>query len=165
MCSKANLLTPGYSAGKYSIYCRVPSKENRQLMLKRPNSLMAFRQGDISGSIRAEGQWSAHGHSSLVCDEVIGWCFGNLNHQPSGSNQSGVYVLCCGQNVVNILHWVGILASAKQLKGICQIVMYISEGELGISLWLCLITELFKLSLLFLLNYFSFVSAFLHFSN
>ena len=37
-----------------------------------------------------------------------------------------------GQYVVNILHQVGILASAKQLKGMCQIVLYISEEELGV---------------------------------
>ena len=25
--------------------------------------------------------------------ELTGWCFSNLNHQPSGFNQSGFYVL------------------------------------------------------------------------
>ena len=31
--SKVNLLTPGCGEGKYSVYCRTPSKENGQLML------------------------------------------------------------------------------------------------------------------------------------
>ena len=39
-CSKASLLTPGCGVEKYSAYCQAtnmrPSKENRQLMLKRP---------------------------------------------------------------------------------------------------------------------------------
>ena len=35
-CSKANLLTTGCGEGKYSIYCRVSSKEKEQLTLKRP---------------------------------------------------------------------------------------------------------------------------------
>ena len=39
-CSKANLLTPGCGVEKYSAYCKEtnmgPSKENGQLMLKRP---------------------------------------------------------------------------------------------------------------------------------
>ena len=34
--SKAAVLTLGCGEGKYSIYCRLPSKENGQLMLKRP---------------------------------------------------------------------------------------------------------------------------------
>ena len=35
-CSKASLLTPGCGEGKYSVGCRVPSKENGKLVLKRP---------------------------------------------------------------------------------------------------------------------------------
>ena len=30
---------------------------------------------------------------SLVVGEITGWGFGNLNHQPSGVNQSRFYVL------------------------------------------------------------------------
>jgi len=36
MYSKANLLIPVCNEGKYSIYCRAPSKKNGQLMFKRP---------------------------------------------------------------------------------------------------------------------------------
>ena len=31
-CNKDNLLTLGCSEGKYSVYCRAPSKENGQLI-------------------------------------------------------------------------------------------------------------------------------------
>ena len=30
--------------GKFSMYCRAPSKESRKLVLKDPNSSMAFRE-------------------------------------------------------------------------------------------------------------------------
>ena len=33
---KADLLILGYCEGKYSVYCRAPGKENRQLVPKRP---------------------------------------------------------------------------------------------------------------------------------
>ena len=36
MRSKANLMTAGHGIEKYSVYCRSPSKENAQLVLKRP---------------------------------------------------------------------------------------------------------------------------------
>ena len=68
--------------GKYSIYCRAPSKENGQLVLKRP---------ELSGKGFKGNTWG-EGCSSciflqLVGCEVAGWCFRNLNHQPSGCNQ------------------------------------------------------------------------------
>lgn len=48
MCSQAHLLTVGCGEGGFSIHCKVlnvgPSKDIRQLVLKRPNPLMAFRE-------------------------------------------------------------------------------------------------------------------------
>ena len=41
--SKDNLLTPGCGEGKNSIYCWVPSKENGQLVLKRPKLSYGFQ--------------------------------------------------------------------------------------------------------------------------
>ena len=35
-CSKANILILGCGEGKCNIYCRAPSNESRQLVLKRP---------------------------------------------------------------------------------------------------------------------------------
>ena len=43
-CSKVNLLTPGWGEGKISVYCRAPSKQNGQLMLKRPKVPDGFQR-------------------------------------------------------------------------------------------------------------------------
>ena len=51
-CSKANLLTPGWGEGKYSIYCRVPSKEKRQVMLKGLELPDGFHGRGFKGSVR-----------------------------------------------------------------------------------------------------------------
>ena len=50
--SKANLLTLGYSEGKYSIYCRAPSKENGQLTFKSPKLLNGFQGRGFKGKVR-----------------------------------------------------------------------------------------------------------------
>ena len=47
-CTKANLLILSCIEGKCSVYCRVPSKESRQLGFKRPNSLKVFWLGGLS---------------------------------------------------------------------------------------------------------------------
>lgn len=51
MHSKANLLTPGCDEGKYSDYCRTPSKENGQLRLKRPELLHGFQEKVFKDSV------------------------------------------------------------------------------------------------------------------
>ena len=38
-----------HGVGKYSINYRAPSKENGQLMLKRPNYLIVFKEGFLKG--------------------------------------------------------------------------------------------------------------------
>ena len=53
MCSKANL-TPGCGEGKY-IYCRVPRKENVQLVLKRPELPDGFQGRVFKGTIKDVG--------------------------------------------------------------------------------------------------------------
>ena len=44
MYSKANILTLDYTEGKYIINHRVSSKENGQLMLRRPKLFDGFRE-------------------------------------------------------------------------------------------------------------------------
>ena len=86
----------------------------------------------------------------LAGGEVTGWRLGNLNHQPSGSNQSGVCVL-----VVSVWSPSSTregLGSWKTCVQLYCIYWYLQE-ELG----LCFITELL------FLDCFSFVSAFPHF--
>ena len=51
-CGEASLLTSGWGEGKYSIYCRVPNKENGQLMLKRSELPNGFQGGGFKGSVR-----------------------------------------------------------------------------------------------------------------
>ena len=51
-CSKANLLTLGCGEGKYSIYCRVPSKKNGQLMLKSSELPNGFQGRVFKGKVR-----------------------------------------------------------------------------------------------------------------
>ena len=50
--SKVVLLTLGCSEGKFSVHCRVPSKENGQLMLKRPELPDGFQGRGFKGSMR-----------------------------------------------------------------------------------------------------------------
>ena len=90
---------------------------NGQLMLKRPRLLDGFQGRTFKGNICGEG-CSVWTFLWLVGGQVTGWCFWNLNHQPSGSRQSSVYLLVV--HVVTILHpwsrgW-GFLASAENSK-------------------------------------------------
>ena len=42
--SKTNLLILAFDEEKCSVYGRMPSEESRQIVLKRPECLMAFRE-------------------------------------------------------------------------------------------------------------------------
>ena len=46
------LLTLGCSEGEFSVRCRVSSKENRQLMLRRPELRDGFQGRGFKGSVR-----------------------------------------------------------------------------------------------------------------
>lgn len=50
MCSKANLLTPGYGEGKCSVYCRCQAGSSGQLVLKTPEPpfLMGFMKAFLN---------------------------------------------------------------------------------------------------------------------
>ena len=54
-CSKSNLLTPGSSDGKCSIYCRAPSKESRWILLERLKFLKGICQGKVFKDRLKEG--------------------------------------------------------------------------------------------------------------
>ena len=51
-CNRANLVTPGCGEGKYSVYCKAPSKENGQLVLKRPECPEGFQGRVFKDSVR-----------------------------------------------------------------------------------------------------------------
>ena len=69
-----------------------PSKENRQVMLERPELPDGFQGIVFKGNVwgRAAGCMTVFW---LVGGEVTGWCFQNLSHRPSVSSQSGVSCL------------------------------------------------------------------------
>ena len=52
MHGKVSLLTPGCGEGKYSVDCRAPSKENGQLMLRRPELPNPFQGRGFKSSVR-----------------------------------------------------------------------------------------------------------------
>lgn len=68
--SKANLLTLGHGEGKCNVYCKVPSQESRQLVLKRPILLHGFQGNVFKDGIREQG---CAVHDQLVDILVIGW--------------------------------------------------------------------------------------------
>ena len=65
--SKDNLLTPGCGDGKCSVYCRAPSKESRQLVLKRPDG---FQGKVFKDRVRERG---CGVHDQLLDILLIGW--------------------------------------------------------------------------------------------
>ena len=87
---------------------------------KGPNSMIPFReQVWVAGCLISSCTvvWLADG-------EVTGWCFRNLSHHLVPACLSAG-----GQQVVNFLHWVGVLVSAKQLKDMAQDIIYIALEE------------------------------------
>ena len=73
--------------GKYHVYLQGTKKgEWAAHAQEDPNSLMAFREWFLRATVCSKGcaWWTFFW---LVGGEITGWCFGNLNHQPSGSNQ------------------------------------------------------------------------------
>ena len=70
VCSKVNPLTPGCGEGRYSIYCRAPSKKNGQFMSKRPNPAHSFQGRSFKGSLR-EGA-AGHVISSGIILRLVG---------------------------------------------------------------------------------------------
>ena len=90
MFCKANLLTPGCAEGKYSLYLQDDKQGKQAVHAQKTWTLHSF-----SGKVfflRGHLRWNLQLMDFLLIGwgEVTGWCFRNLNHQPSGSNQSGV---------------------------------------------------------------------------
>ena len=51
-CSEANLLTSSHGERKYSIFCRVSSKENEWLMIKRAELLNGFKEKVLKSKMK-----------------------------------------------------------------------------------------------------------------
>ena len=121
---KASLLTLGCGEGKYSVHWWAPNKENRQLMLKWPGLPDGFQERVFISGISCEccSSWT---FSWVIAGEETAWCLGSCKHHTSGSRQSGICLLMLSVQSSFSVWAVGILISAEQLKGLCQIVMYI----------------------------------------
>ena len=128
---------------KVQLLLQVPNKEHGRLVLKRPKlSTDAFQRRVFKGNFWGEG---CRMHSFLLMGGWWGnvWCSRNL-------------VLCMKSPSST---WVGGLSSYRTIQDMYQIVMNISWGGTRTLFYCCL------LSLLFLLNCFSFVFALPHFSS
>ena len=75
--SKASLLTLGHGEGNYCIYCRAPSKENGQLMLKKPKLPSGF-QGRVFKVSQCEGG-VFRVRDQLMHNSWIGWHQGEVS--------------------------------------------------------------------------------------
>ena len=96
-----NLLIMGCDEEKNSIDCRGASKDNRQLMLQRPNLPDGFQGKGFQDGVR-EGAAVCELSLFLALD-LVGSRWSFKHHQPSGFNQSRVSVL-----VVSSFHLVGV---------------------------------------------------------
>ena len=121
-----------------------PSKKNRWLILRRPELPNGFQ---FKGKTWGEG-CMVYDFLWLVGGKVTR-CSRNLNHQPSGSDQSG------SQHVVTALHLDGGLSSCRTQRYVSGCYVYPLQEEVG----LCFIIELL------FLDCFSFVTVFPHFPN
>ena len=99
---QANLLTLGRGEGKCSVYCR-PTKEFRQLVFKRPKLLEGF-QGKVFKDRVREGVMGC-----VISSWTFFWLFhGEVTgsqHQHSGSNKSGFYMLVGSTQLTSSTWW------------------------------------------------------------
>ena len=156
-CSKTNLLTLGRDEGKCSVYCRAPSKESRQLVLKRlelPDVFQGKVFKDRAMERVAECVISLWAFFWLVGGELIR----SQHLQPSGSNRSAVYVLV-GSMQPTSPTWRGFQYLQNSSKDTVQNIIYSPWGG---TKGLCLMAKLLFFCRAWL---FPFVSAFSHFSD
>ena len=150
---------PSEPPGK-PIHLFAQSKGREQPVLKRSELLNGF-QGRVFLRQPCCSLWTL---LWLVGNKVVGWCFHKVNHQPSGSNQTGVYVRSASSH-----HPPPGLRGSWFLQNhskICVRLLYIAlEEELGLFYQWTININMFKLLLLFLFNSSSFVSSFLDFLN
>ena len=135
---------------KVQCLLQVPSKESRQLVLKRPELPTGFQGKVLKDGVREEV--AVYVISFWTFFWLVGGEVTRSQHpQPSGSNQSGVYVLVGSMQLTSPNLW-GFQYLQNNSKDIAQNIIY--------SLW-----EGKKLSLFCLAWLFSLASAFSHFSD
>ena len=111
MHSKANLLILGCDEGNYSIYHKVSSKENGQLVLKGSELYDDFQGRFLKDGVRKQDTRYVFTLWQFSDGEIKGWCFrkSTINFLVSTGLDSAN-----GQHAVNFFHLVGFLVSAKQ---------------------------------------------------
>ena len=121
---------------KSTVFIPGKSKGFRQLILKRPELPMAFRQRFIkTGRGR---RWHC------VCDQLvdtllIGWWWGNWE-SVSSTSQSGVYVLVGSMQLTSPTWW-GCQWLQNSPRNLAQNIIY-SPWRVTKGLWICLLAQL-----------------------
>ena len=77
--------------GAEKVLLKGPSKESEQLVLRRPKPSNGFQERVTEGKFGVMAVWYVT-FFWLAGGEVTRWR-SRINHQPSGSSQSGVHVL------------------------------------------------------------------------
>ena len=96
----------------------MPSKESRQLVLKRPDVPSGF-QGKV---FKRQGEVEGH----KMCDHSSDWLVvrtGSQRHQPSGSSWSGVYLLVVSIQLTSSTWW-GFQYLQNSSKDMAQNIIY-----------------------------------------
>lgn len=75
---------------KVHIYCRMPCKENGKSVVKRSEFPKGFHGKDFKGSVGEGATRCVISPCTILGLLASGWSF--MHHQPSGFNQSRVYV-------------------------------------------------------------------------
>ena len=124
-CSAKPIYWPQVVVKEITAFISGPSKENRQLMLKRPELPDGFQRRVSKGSIRGEG---CRVPDQLVDILLISWCWGNTAvFQMTASSTFWSQLVwglsVCGQHAINFFHLVGTLVPAKQLKDTDQVII------------------------------------------
>ena len=111
--SKTNVLILGCNEGKCSSYCKVPSREYRQFVLKDGTTLRAFGKGFLKVRWRRGMRVSDH----LMCIPLTDWWWGHhvvfqestwsTWFQPSWGPRAG------DQHAVNFFYLVWVLVATK----------------------------------------------------
>lgn len=121
--TEANIRTPGCGEGKYSIYCRAPSKESGQLMFKR---LDGFQRRVFKSNIKGEG-FRVSALFSFGLWTFFSLAGGKVTIQESQQSTFWFWLVwwSAGRHQPPEVR---VLVSTEQLKDMSQSVIYIPSG-------------------------------------
>ena len=132
----------------YPQHMEVPGARDGTLASVEPELLQRQWRITCCATVETPGKgfWSQNWDDSCrVCDQLVdfllvdwwsGWCLGKLNHQPSGSSQSGVYILMARMLSPSSAWMGGDLVSAEQQRVRHRIIKYSFRSPLTLLLLL-----------------------------